>query len=93
MEYHGKKYLVAPRGNTQWVKNLVAGGAAALVKGGRRQTFHFRSVADEDKPDILKAYLERYKIRVQRFFPLAAGSPSEAFRPLASRYPVFEITP
>jgi hypothetical protein len=40
---------------------------------------------------ILKAYLDRFKLTVQRYFPVAAGSPMADFEPLAARYPVFEL--
>jgi hypothetical protein len=50
-------------------------------------------VSDEDKPEILKAYLDSFTRTVQRYFPVPAGSPAESFRPLAARYPVFELIP
>ena len=93
LEISGKRYLVAPRGYTQWVRNVEASGEASLVKRGRRQAFRFQPVADQTKPEILKAYLDRFKLTVQRYFPIPAGSPAEAFQPLAARYPVFEIVP
>jgi deazaflavin-dependent oxidoreductase (nitroreductase family) len=91
LEFNGKRYLVAPRGYTQWVRNVEASGEASLTKRGSRQAFRFQPVADEAKAEILKAYLDRFKLTVQRYFPIPAGSPAEAFRSLASRYPVFEI--
>lgn len=93
LELGGKRYLVAPRGYTQWVRNVEASGEASLTKRGRRQAFRFQPVADEAKPEILKAYLDGFKLTVQRYFPIPAGSPAEAFKPLAARYPVFEIVP
>ena len=93
LELDGKRYLVAPRGHTQWVRNIEASSEASLVKRGRRQAFRFEPLPDEAKPGILKAYLERFKPTVQRYFPIPAGSPVEAFQPLAERYPVFEIVP
>ncbi|MEK6303380.1 MAG: nitroreductase/quinone reductase family protein [Acidobacteriota bacterium] len=53
LEMNGTKYIVAPRGCTQWVRNIEASGEAGLVKRGRRQTFRFQPVADEAKPEIL----------------------------------------
>ena len=91
LEHGGKEYLVAPRGYTQWVRNAEASGAATLVRGARREDTRLRAVADEEKPEILKAYLERFNSTVRRYFPIAAGSPVEAFASLASRYPVFEL--
>src|SRR5499426_2140173 len=91
LERDGKRYLVAPRGYTQWVRNVIAIGEAVLVKGGRRERVSLKMIADDDRPEILKAYLDRYKLTVQRYFPIQAGAPVEAFQPLAPQYPVFEI--
>ena len=92
LEYKGKKYLVAPRGYTQWVRNVETSGEATLVQRAERTKVRLRTVADEEKPEILKSYLDRFKLTVQRYFPIAAGSPAEAFKPLAERYPVYELT-
>ncbi|MBO0859150.1 MAG: nitroreductase family deazaflavin-dependent oxidoreductase [Chloracidobacterium sp.] len=86
-----KRYLVAPRGYTQWVKNVIASGEAVLARGAKRETVHLKMIVDDDKPDILKAYLDQYKMTVQRYFPIQAGSPLEAFQPFVSQYPAFEI--
>jgi deazaflavin-dependent oxidoreductase (nitroreductase family) len=91
LEHGGKEYLVAPRGHTQWVRNVMASGEASLVRGPSRTEVLLRPVPDEAKPDILAEYLNRYSKTVQRYFPVQAGSPVEAFQPLASRYPVFEV--
>jgi deazaflavin-dependent oxidoreductase (nitroreductase family) len=91
LEHKGKQYLVAPRGYTQWVRNVQAGSDSALIKGRRRETIKLRSVPAAAKPEILKAYLDRYKPTVQRYFPIPAGSPAGLFVPLAERYPVFQL--
>jgi len=88
-----KRYLVAPRGYTQWVRNAIAVGTVSLKKGRRSEEFGIRILSDEEKPEILKSYLDRYKLTVQRYFPVPAGSPIEAFRPLTEQYPVFELLP
>jgi len=88
---NGKRYLVAPRGYTQWVRNVIASGGAVLARGSHREMVHLEMIDDNDKPEILKAYLERYKLTVQRYFPIPAGSPLEAFQPLIPQYPVFEV--
>jgi len=46
-----------------------------------------------ERPEILKAYLDRYKLAVRRYFAVPAGSVTEDFRPLAGNYPVFELLP
>jgi deazaflavin-dependent oxidoreductase (nitroreductase family) len=86
-----RRFLVSGRGQTQWVRNAQAAGQAALARGRRRMNFKLRSLADAEKPPILKAYLDRFKLTVQRYFPIAAGSPVADFEPLVGRYPVFEL--
>ena len=75
------------------MRNAEAAGQVVLAKGGSRQSFRIRAVPDRDKPEILKAYLDRFKLTVQRYFPLTAGSEAPAFRDIAARYPVFELLP
>ena len=76
----GKRFLVAPRGRTQWVRNAEAAGEITLKQGSQRLKFRLRALSDQEKPEILKAYLDQFKREVQRYFPVPAGSPTEAFR-------------
>ena len=92
LELDGHRYLVAPRGDTQWSRNAAASGEVTLVRGLRRETVNVKPIADADKPAILKAYLDQYASAVQQYFPVAAGSPLAAFTPLAANYPVFDIS-
>jgi len=92
LELKGKKFLVAPRGRAQWVRNAEAAGEVTLKKGRSRQRYGLRALSDAEKPEVLKAYLESFKSEVQRYFPVAAGSPTEAFRALTESYPAFELT-
>jgi deazaflavin-dependent oxidoreductase (nitroreductase family) len=89
---NGKLYLVAPRGRAEWVRNAEASGSVVLRRGRRVEQYQLRALSDAEKPPILKAYLDHFRREVQRFFPLAAGSPADAFAALASRYPAFELT-
>jgi deazaflavin-dependent oxidoreductase (nitroreductase family) len=91
LEMKGKRFLVAPRGRTQWVRNAEAAGEVTLKKGSAQLKFRLRQVAETEKPEVLKAYLDSFKSEVQRYFPVAAGSPAEAFVVLAASYPVFEL--
>jgi deazaflavin-dependent oxidoreductase (nitroreductase family) len=93
LELNGKPYLVAPRGRTQWVRNAETAGEITLKKGKVEQRFRLRPLADAEKPEILKSYLDRFKREVQRYFPVPAGSPPEAFRDLLQDYPAFELIP
>jgi deazaflavin-dependent oxidoreductase (nitroreductase family) len=91
MEFRGRQVLVAPRGRTQWVRNAEAAGEITLKRGSKRLRYGLRPIADEEKPEILKEYLDRYASAVKKFFPVSPGSPVEAFRPIAENYPVFEL--
>lgn len=91
MESGGKQYLVAPRGRTQWVRNAEATGEITLKRGSLSKRYRLLAIPDQDKPPLLKLYLESYSAAVQRFFPVPAGSSAEAFRPIAGYYPVFEL--
>jgi deazaflavin-dependent oxidoreductase (nitroreductase family) len=93
LELAGKRYLVAPRGRTQWSRNAEAAGEIVLKRGRPRQRFSLRPLPNEEKPEILKAYLDRFAAAVQRYFPVPAGSSPEAFSPIASSYPVYELFP
>ena len=91
LELSGKRFLVAPRGHTQWVRNAEAAGEVTLKKGSKRERFGLRALSDEEKPEILKAYLDQFRREVQTYFPVPAGSPAEAFRGLLQSYPAFEL--
>lgn len=93
LEKDGKRFLVAPRGRTQWVRNAEAAGEVTLKRGKLQQRFSLRVLSDQEKPEILKAYLDQFKREVQRYFPVPAGSSVEAFRGLLESYPAFELIP
>ena len=73
------------------MRNAEAAGDVALARGRSRRRFRIRPVSGEDKLAILKAYLDRHKLVVQRYFPVRAGAEAGAFRDIADRYPVFEL--
>jgi deazaflavin-dependent oxidoreductase (nitroreductase family) len=89
----GRRYLVAPRGDTSWVQNARASGTVVLRKGRRREELRVRPLSADEKPAVLKAYLDRFRLAVQRYFPIPAGAPEAAFTPLVDRYPAFELLP
>jgi F420H(2)-dependent quinone reductase len=91
LDQNGKRYLVAPRGYTQWARNAIASGTISLKKGRQSEEFVLHLLPDDERPEILKFYLDRYKLTVQRYFPVPAGSATEAFLPFTKDYPVFEL--
>jgi deazaflavin-dependent oxidoreductase (nitroreductase family) len=93
LEINEKKFLVAPRGRTQWVRNAEAAGEVTLKKGSNRRRFGLRALSDQEKPEILKGYLDQFKREVQGYFPVPAGSRVEDFQALVGSYPAFELIP
>ncbi len=91
LEMDGRRFLVAPRGLTQWVRNAEAAGEITLKKGSSRQSFRLRAISDAEKPPLLKAYLDSFKTTVQRYFPVPPGPDVQAFVSIAADYPVFEL--
>jgi deazaflavin-dependent oxidoreductase (nitroreductase family) len=88
----GLQYLVAPRGHTQWVRNLRAAGQATLLLGARRQRFLAVELADDEKEAVLRAYLRKWGWESARFFDgVGPDSDSAEFAQIAPRHPVFRI--
>jgi deazaflavin-dependent oxidoreductase (nitroreductase family) len=87
------EYLVAPRGDTEWVRNLRVAGSGELVLGRRGRPFVATEVtADDEKVEILRAYLRRWRMETGVFFDgVTAQSPVEDLRRIAPRHPVFRI--
>jgi deazaflavin-dependent oxidoreductase (nitroreductase family) len=88
----GTRYLVAPRGHTQWVRNLRVVGQGELLLGRGRERFVASEIPDGDKEPILRAYLERWKWEVGQFFGgVDAASSSDDLRRIAPDHPIFRI--
>jgi deazaflavin-dependent oxidoreductase (nitroreductase family) len=89
----GTRYLVAPRGHTQWVRNLRAQGEGRLLLGRRAEPFTATEVPDDGKPPLLRAYLKRWKWEVGAFFGgVGPDSPDDELRRIAPDHPIFRIS-
>jgi deazaflavin-dependent oxidoreductase (nitroreductase family) len=94
LDHDGARYLVAPRGRTQWVRNLEAAGTGELRVGRRVEPFRGVPVADADKVAVLRAYLRRWKAEVGVFFDgVGPDAPDEQLAAIAPGYPVFRVVP
>lgn len=88
----GATYLVAPRGVTEWVRNLRAAGEGELRVGRRIARFDATEVADPAKIPVLRAYLERWAFEVGRFFDgVTAASADADLAAVAAGFPAFAI--
>lgn len=93
LTFEGHSYLVAPRGETQWVRNLRVAGEGELRVGRRVERFVAAEVADDDKVPILRAYLKRWRAEVGVFFDgVGPKSTSEELLRIAPDHPVFRLT-
>src|SRR5580692_12610788 len=92
LSYEGKRYLVSPRGQTQWVRNMRAAGGGELRVGRRVERFTAVELSDDVKPPLLREYLRRWKFEVGMFFEgVGPDAPDEKLLAIAPGYPVFQI--
>jgi deazaflavin-dependent oxidoreductase (nitroreductase family) len=68
LDLDGARYLVAPRGTTEWVRNLRAAGGGELRRRGKTERFRATELPDDEKPPIITAYLERWGGQVKSQF-------------------------
>lgn len=94
LTYEGSRYLVAPRGETQWVRNLRGIGTGELRLGKRAEGFRGRELSDDEKVPVLRAYLKRWKAEVGIFFEgTGPNSTDDQIRAIAGKHPAFEVLP
>jgi deazaflavin-dependent oxidoreductase (nitroreductase family) len=94
LDHDGKRYLVAPRGEAQWVRNLRAAGTGQLRVGRRVEAFRARELDSDEKVPVLRAYLKRWKFEVGVFFDgTGPTSSDDELRAIAPRHPAFEVLP
>jgi len=92
LTFEGERYLVAPRGHTQWVRNMRAAGGGELRLGRRAEPFLAVELADADKPPVLREYLRRWAWEVGFFFgDVDADAPEATLMEIAPGFPVFRI--
>jgi deazaflavin-dependent oxidoreductase (nitroreductase family) len=89
----GEQYLVAPRGETQWVRNIRVAGGGELRVGRRVEAFTVREVEVADRPPMIRAYLERWNWQVKAFFGgVGPTSPDGELAAECAAHPVFRLT-
>lgn len=92
LTFEQARYLVAPRGQTQWVRNLRASGQGRLLLGRRSDPFTATELQDDEKPPVLRVYLRKWKFEVGVFFEgVGPESSDQELRRIAPEHPVFRI--
>ena len=92
VERDGARWLVAPYGERNWVKNARAAGWVELRRGRRTVRFGVVEVGAEEAAPVLREYLRSTPV-TRKFFDVRADSPLEAFVAEAPRHPVFRLEP
>lgn len=92
LTHAGEQYLVAPRGVTNWVRNLRADDHGQLQLGRRTQDFQGTEVGGADRLPVLRAYLRKWKWEVGAFFDGVGPDSSDAeLSAIAEQHPVFRV--
>jgi len=92
LEVDGQQYLVAPRGNTQWVRNMRAAGGGRLKLGRKTEEFKATEVLDDSRATLLRAYLKKWKWEVGAFFDGGGPDSSDVqLLAVAPAHPAFKI--
>ena len=91
VEHDGARYLVAPRGTTEWVRNVRAAGGEASLKRRRAQAVRLVEVPEEQRAPIIRSYLQKMPALVQREFGVEPDAPDADIQRIAPRHPVFRI--
>jgi deazaflavin-dependent oxidoreductase (nitroreductase family) len=95
LDYEGRRYLVAPRGETEWVRNLRVAKAGELRLGRKTETFSATEVTERgEKVEVLRRYLQRWKMEVGVFFGgVSAKSSDDELMAILDNHPVFRLEP
>ena len=91
VEHDGQRYLVSPRGEAEWVRNVRAAGGEAVIHHRGRQTVRLEEVPAEERAPIIKAYLKKTAKATQQHFGVEPQAEIGEFEGIAARHPVFRI--
>src|SRR5712692_6815526 len=91
VEQDDQRWLVAPYGVVQWVRNIRAAGTATLIRGRRSESISVTELPAQEAAPVLKQYLLK-ATAARPYFDATMDSPLEAFEREAAKHPVFQIT-
>lgn len=87
----GERYLVAPRGATDWMRNLNAAGAGELRRGRTAVAVTPEPVEGGERVAVLAAYVRAHRRRIGGFFEIRSEVTAEAVTRIADRHPVVRL--
>jgi deazaflavin-dependent oxidoreductase (nitroreductase family) len=88
--HEGGRWLVAPYGERQWVKNARAAGEVELTRARRTTRHAIEEVDASEAAPVLREYLRSTPV-VKAYFDAAKDAPLEDFAAEAARHPVFRL--
>jgi deazaflavin-dependent oxidoreductase (nitroreductase family) len=91
-ELDGKTYLLAPRGNTQWVRNMRAAGQGELRSGRKVRHFHVTEVPDSEKLPLMRLYMDKWSWEVKGFLGIDADASDEEIERILPDHPAFVLS-
>ena len=91
VDHDGQRYLVAPRGNTEWVRNVKAAGGQVVLKRRKSEQVRLQEVPVEQRAPIIQAYLKKTARVTKREFGIEPDAPGDEFQRIAPDHPVFRI--
>lgn len=91
-EIDGKTYLLAPRGNTQWVRNMRAAGEGELRSGRKVRHFHATEVPDSEKFPLMRLYMDKWSWEVKGFLGIDADASDEEIERILPDHPAFVLS-
>lgn len=87
----GKTYLLAPRGTTQWVRNLRVAKEGELRSRRKVRRFRAEEVPDAQKLPLLRLYMQQWAWEVKSFLAIDANAPDDELRRIAKDHPAFVL--
>ena len=91
VEYEGERYLVSPRGESEWVRNVRAAGGEAVIRHRGRRSVRLEELPPEQRAPILKKYLGENAMSTKQHFGVDPKADVAEFEAIASLHPVFRV--
>ncbi len=92
VDYDGQRYLVSPRGESEWVRNVRADGGRAVLRHGKRESVHLEELPPGERAAIIQKYLRENAMATKQHFGIDPKSDLAEFERIAPTHPVFRIT-
>lgn len=91
-ELDGRTYLLAPRGTTQWVRNMRVANEGELRSGRKVRHFTAEEVPDSEKLPLMRLYMDKWSWEVKGFLGIDAKASDDEIRRIMPDHPAFVLT-